>query len=74
MTITGAAAIKGVIALIRRLSIVVKPLRTLNLSPDESDNRFFECADTAHAHYIVTGNKKDFPLVWKIRKSSSRAS
>ena len=36
-------------------------MKTLSLSPDENDNHFFECADTAHAHYIVTGNKKHFP-------------
>jgi predicted nucleic acid-binding protein len=38
----------------------------LILSPaillDEPDNRFLECAKTASAHYLVTGNKKHFPF------------
>ena len=30
-------------------------------SPDESDNRFYECANAARADYLVTGNRKHFP-------------
>src|SRR5579871_4607906 len=30
-------------------------------SPDEPDNRFYECAHSARADYLVTGNLKDFP-------------
>ena len=37
------------------------PNRTLKISPHESDNRFYECADAAHADYLVTGNTKHFP-------------
>ena len=29
-------------------------------SPDEADNRFYECAEAARADYLVTGNLKDF--------------
>ena len=30
-------------------------------SPDETDNRFYECAHAAGADYLITGNLKDFP-------------
>ena len=30
-------------------------------SPDESDNRFYECAHAARADYLITGNLRDFP-------------
>jgi putative PIN family toxin of toxin-antitoxin system len=30
-------------------------------SPDEPDNRFYECAHSARADYLVTGNLRDFP-------------
>ena len=30
-------------------------------SPDEPDNRFYECAHAARADYLITGNLKDFP-------------
>jgi putative PIN family toxin of toxin-antitoxin system len=33
----------------------------LTHSPDESDNRFYECAQAAQADYIVTGNRRHFP-------------
>ncbi len=33
----------------------------LNDSPHEPDNRFYECARTAQADYLVTGNRKHFP-------------
>ena len=33
----------------------------LTASPDEPDNRFYECAHAARADFLVTGNLKDFP-------------
>jgi putative PIN family toxin of toxin-antitoxin system len=33
----------------------------LSHSPDESDNRFYECAAASRADYIITGNLKHFP-------------
>ncbi len=44
---------------------LVKPTIRLSVSPDESDNRFLECADAAGADYLVTGNKRHFPARWK---------
>lgn len=37
----------------------------LSVSPDESDNRFLECAEAAEADYLVTDNKRHFPDRWK---------
>lgn len=45
----------------RRAADFVSPDRTLADSPDESDNRFLECAVADHADHLVTGNKRHFP-------------
>jgi len=39
---------------------LVRPANRLSESPDESDNRFYECAAAAEADYIVTGNARHF--------------
>jgi len=36
---------------------------SIGLDPD--DNMFLECAETAHADYLITGNKRHFPSVWR---------
>jgi putative PIN family toxin of toxin-antitoxin system len=41
---------------------MVTPDRHLSASPDESDNRFLECAQASGADYLVTGNKRHFPF------------
>jgi putative PIN family toxin of toxin-antitoxin system len=41
---------------------------SLTVSPDPSDNRFLECAQAAGADFLVTGNKRHFPAVWKNTK------
>jgi len=48
-------------AALRRISISVQPTRSLAISPHAADNRFYECAESASAHYLVTGNLKHFP-------------
>jgi putative PIN family toxin of toxin-antitoxin system len=58
------AKIEESLVLIRRNSTLVSPSRTLSISPDERDNRFLEFAETAHADYLVTGNRRHFPLHW----------
>lgn len=40
---------------------VVHPTTRLKVSSHEEDNRFYECAQAAHAEYIVTGYAKHFP-------------
>lgn len=41
-------------------ALLVRPASRLAESPDESDNRFYECAAAAKADYIVTGNARHF--------------
>jgi len=41
---------------------MITPDRRISASPDESDNRFLECARASGAAYLVTGNKRHFPF------------
>jgi|HubBroStandDraft_1064217.scaffolds.fasta_scaffold36130_3 putative PIN family toxin of toxin-antitoxin system len=50
---------------IRKMSTMIAPATTLAVSPDETDNRFLECAEAAGADFLVTGNRRHFPNVWK---------
>jgi uncharacterized protein len=45
-----------------RAATMVTPGRRISASPDESDNRFLECAQASGADYLVTGNKRYFPF------------
>jgi len=60
--------ISAVMALIRMTSTEVFPSRTLKISKDEADNRFYECADEAAANYLITGNTQDFSKDHKTTK------
>jgi putative PIN family toxin of toxin-antitoxin system len=53
------------LAALRRASVTVKPTQTVSRSADDADNRFLECAETAEADFLVTGNKRHFPTRWK---------
>jgi uncharacterized protein len=44
---------------------MIAPATTVAVSPDETDNRFLECAEAAGADFLVTGNRRHFPNVWK---------
>ncbi len=50
------------IKIIRQHAKRVRPERLLSLSPDPDDNRFLECVEAASADYLVTGNKRHFPV------------
>jgi uncharacterized protein len=50
---------------IRQTGRSVEPLRTIQESPDDSDNRFLECAEAAAADFLVTGNLKHFPVRYR---------
>jgi uncharacterized protein len=47
--------------LIKSKAKKVRPKRSITESPDPDDNKFLECADSAGADYLVTGNKRHFP-------------
>ena len=51
--------------LIRNRGYVVAPTRRLFATSDPDDNIFLECADTARADYLITGNLRHFPNFWK---------
>lgn len=61
--------IEQVLSTIRKTSTVVRSTRTLAISRDESDNRFYECAEAGKADYLITGNTKHFPLSHKGAKN-----
>lgn len=50
--------IAELIALIRDESRLVHPLERLEASPDETDNRYLECAVAGGADFLVTGDKQ----------------
>jgi uncharacterized protein len=54
--------------LIRSQSRSVTPMRSLQVAKDADDDKFLECADTARADYLVTGNTRHFPKFWKKTK------
>ncbi len=54
--------------LIKDRSHIVAPTRRLEVCSDPDDNMFLECADTACADYLITGNQKHFPPFWKKTK------
>lgn len=60
--------------LIEDRGLVVTPHRTLSISPDESDNRFLECAEAASAVFLITGNKRHFPLSHGVTRIENAAT
>jgi uncharacterized protein len=54
--------------LIKNHSHLVAPSRTLEITSDPDDNIFLECADSARADYLITGNQRHFPAFWKKTK------
>ena len=54
--------------LIKNHARVVVPSRMAQITSDPDDNIFVECADGAHADYLVTGNQRHFPRFWKNTK------
>ena len=53
---------------IRKAAEIVVPTRTLSISRDEADNRFYECAEAGQADYLITGNTQHFPVHHKHTK------
>jgi len=54
--------------LIKNHARVVVRSRMAQITSDPDDNIFVECADAAHADYLVTGNQRHFPKFWKNTK------
>lgn len=49
-------------------SRLVSPSLQIRVTSVPDDNIFLECADTARADYLVTGNQRHFPRFWKQAK------
>lgn len=56
---------KTMISWLKKISQLTTPTKVVTSSPDPKDNMFLECAEAAKAHYLVTGNIRDFPQRWK---------
>jgi putative PIN family toxin of toxin-antitoxin system len=50
---------------IRMMARWVKPAARAEACSDPDDNIFLECAEAAHADFLVTGNLRHFPAQWK---------
>ena len=49
---------------IREQALWLKPSQEVRACSDPDDDMFLECAQTAKAHFLVTGNLKHFPPNW----------
>ena len=56
-----AVRASGVLALLARVAVQVKPTELVTACTDPDDNCFLECAVSAAADYLVTGNTRHFP-------------
>ena len=52
------------LAQIRRASMLVSPSSPVKACRDSDDDIFLECAQAAHADYLLTGNIRHFPKSW----------
>jgi len=59
-----ASEISDLMGLIRGAGRLVSPARQITAASDPEDNRFLECAETAGADFLVTGNQRHFPKRW----------
>lgn len=50
---------------IRNAARLVAPQKVVVAAHDPDDNIFLECAEAAHADFLVTGNLRHFPDRWK---------
>lgn len=58
------AVIEQTLHTIRQNGLWVKPSESVRVCSDPDDDIFLECAQAARAHYLLSGNLKDFPVKW----------
>ena len=58
------AEIEQTLRSVRENRVWVKPTERVRGCSDPRDNIFLECAQTAGAQFLVTGNAKHFPRTW----------
>jgi uncharacterized protein len=61
----GSRKAADAMARIRAIVSLVSPTLRVAAASDPDDNQFLECAEAAQANYVVTGNIRHFPEVWK---------
>ena len=54
--------------LVKNHAQLVRVARPIRIAKDPDDDKFLECADAARADYLVTGNQRHFPRLWKKTK------
>ena len=54
--------------LLKKRTHIVKPAHLPPLTRDPDDNKFIECADSARADFLITGDTRHFPPYWKNAK------
>ena len=59
----GGRALK-LLAALEKTELCVETSHTVNISIDDDDNRFLECASAANAEYLITGNLRHYPENW----------
>jgi putative PIN family toxin of toxin-antitoxin system len=57
-------AIQSTLTAIREHAYWVRPTEIVQACSDPDDDIFLECAQASQAHFLVTGNIKDFPAAW----------
>ena len=50
---------------VREKGLWVRTVEKVQACRDADDDIFLECAQAAHADFVVTGNLKDFPTSWQ---------
>ncbi len=53
------------LAEIEAVAEVVEPSERVEAAPDDDDNRLLECAAGAGARWLITGNLRHFPVLWR---------
>jgi uncharacterized protein len=56
-----ADEIAALLAMFSRQGELIVPEASTAVSVDPDDTKFLQCAETAHADYLITGNKRHFP-------------
>jgi uncharacterized protein len=56
-----ADEIAALLAMFRRQGELIVPKAVAAVSVDPGDTKFLQCAETAQADYLVTGNRRHFP-------------
>lgn len=58
---------------VKKYAQIIDPSFKVEAATDEADNRFLECAQSARANFLVTGNLRHYPASWKYTKVVSPA-